>query len=232
MQADDIIQNKEWANLTSDEKFFISELASTESEFYLLKQMMNMSAEEAFDVPEVSVSVKDNIIGEISKRSPFKIQRYWYLTAAAIIAFGFLTFLLFQSKPKNDFVKVEIPQEMPVRAKPEITAPIQKSNKDVAINEIKENKSSQENTLQEKKRIKKFSKADDQFIASSKIVKHDVELLNSESIINGYELAKASSSIVSKEEIMSKPLMKEQAFASNNSVNKNKEFLNLITEIF
>ncbi len=231
MQADEIIQNQEWSNLTEDEKSCISELALNEREFYLLKQMMNMSAAEAFDVPEVSLSVKENILVEIRKKPTFKIQRYWYLAAAAIIAFGFLTFLLFQSKPKSEIVKDTKLPELPFQKVPEIVAPVINKNEEIVKDEIKGNQTHEEIIPKQKRHFKINTPVGEQSLATNNSEHRNDDLSNLDIDIKQSESAKVSSGIVSKK-MASNSFMKERALASNNSVNKNRDFLNLITEIF
>lgn len=237
MQADEIIQNKEWANLNEEEKSCISELASTEGEFYLLKQMMNVSAEEAFDVPKVSLSVKENIIGEITKKPLFKIQKYWYLAAAAIIAFGFMTFLLFQSKPKDDFVKETKVPEVPFQKTPEIVAPLENKNEKIVKDEIKGNQTNEVIIPNQKRPFKNNIPVDTKSLAIKDYIneKDDFPYLVSNNNKNRSaeeSISKVSSINIESKKIESNYFAKEQSLASNNSVNKNKDFLNLITEIF
>ncbi|MCP9751140.1 hypothetical protein [Ferruginibacter sp. HRS2-29] len=86
MQADEIIQQKEWVELNAEEKASLQELAATEQEFNLLKKMLQVSAEENEEVPVVSAHVKDELHAMVvsGKRSH---TRYWYAAAAAILLF-------------------------------------------------------------------------------------------------------------------------------------------------
>jgi hypothetical protein len=84
MQADEIIQQKEWHELNTEERSIVKELADTESEYNLLKKMLQVSAEEATQVPGLSDRVKYELYAEIPAKKNNR-RTYWYAAAAAII---------------------------------------------------------------------------------------------------------------------------------------------------
>lgn len=115
LQADEIIQQKEWYQLTAEEKNIVQELAGTEQEYNLLKKMLIVTAESISEVPPVNERVQENIKAGIPvlKRSSF--SKAWYAAAAAIIAMAIAAFFIFkrETAPK-EFVKKEDHKNTPV----------------------------------------------------------------------------------------------------------------------
>lgn len=110
MQADEIIQQKEWFELSGEEKSTIQELAASEQEFNLLKKMLQISAEEIVDAPLVESHVKDELHALVASRKK-SVQRYWYAAAAAIVLF--IAGAIFLQKEKHTdppLVKTNVPQ--------------------------------------------------------------------------------------------------------------------------
>ena len=105
MQADEIIQQKEWHQLNVEEMNCVSELASNEQEYNLLKKMLLVSAEEVGETPVVSPGIKDALMTVVAagKRSYRKI--YQYAAAAAVLIFVVGGIWLWQKKPKDIYVK-------------------------------------------------------------------------------------------------------------------------------
>lgn len=182
MQPDEIIQTFEWADLDETDKYSIKELASNEKEFNLLKAMLKASSEEYVGIPDLSGSVKDKILLETSTRSVFRISKYWYMAAAAIIAFGFLTFILLKNEPKNEIVKQkDVPEEHQIPGSP-ITKPV-----DTASLVITEKPKTKMKKIVEKSGIKNYRNIkseivaetlESEFYVKNVSVKQDKELLN------------------------------------------------------
>jgi hypothetical protein len=109
MQADEIIQRKEWFELNAEERSSIEELAATEQEFNLLKKMLQVSAEENTAVPMVETHVKEELRAMVATKGK-SYRRYWYAAAAAILLF--IAGAIFLQKEKHQdipLVKVDTP---------------------------------------------------------------------------------------------------------------------------
>ena len=110
MQADEIIQQKEWHELSPAEMQTVQELAENEQEYNLLKKMMQVSGEEASEAPMISNSVKENLTEMVREQRPSS-KRYWYLAAAAAVAaLIFAGILIFPKKTVNDGIAVNDPK--------------------------------------------------------------------------------------------------------------------------
>lgn len=110
LQADELIQQKEWQQLSADEKAIVAELADSEAEFNLLKKMLQVSAEEVSEVPQLNPAVYNEIKATLPviKKSP--VQKYWYATAAAILIMAVAAFFIFKKETKVEYVKTpEVP---------------------------------------------------------------------------------------------------------------------------
>ena len=109
MQADEIIQQKEWFELNDEERSSIEELAATEQEFNLLKKILQVSAEENTAVPMVETHVQEELRAMVATRKR-SYRRYWYAAAAAILLF--IAGAIFLQKEKHQdipLVKVDTP---------------------------------------------------------------------------------------------------------------------------
>lgn len=124
MQADEIIQQKEWHELTPAEMQEVHELAENEQEYNLLKKMMQVSGEEAGEAPLISPSVKEHLAAMVREQKPAMHRRYLYLAAAAVAALIFAGILLFPKKTVNDGVAINTikPNDTAVIVKKEATA--------------------------------------------------------------------------------------------------------------
>ena len=230
MNADEIIQNREWQDLSEEERSEIFELASNEQEFYLLKRMLNVSSEEIFDIPEVNPDVKNNIINSIKRKKHFKVLRNWYLAAASVIAFGFLTFILIQDKNKNELVKENVEMVNPKNGDAEILSI------DSAKNSIVKNKVEKNNFNKEKISELKYEKVNPKISLERSLAINDK--IKKSTVADDFkdksyseESPKMQSSIVIAKSELSEAVAKK-SYASNNSVGQNKELLNFVTEIF
>ena len=84
MQPDEIIQNKEWNELTAEDKAALRGLADTREEYHLLRQILKVSASEPGSVPQMDKHIKEHLMQAMQ---PVGIIRplYKYAAAAAIL---------------------------------------------------------------------------------------------------------------------------------------------------
>lgn len=111
LQADEIIQQKEWHQLDALEKAVIAELADNETEFNLLKKMLMVSSGEVSEVPQVAVSVQEQIRSALPVVKKISSHRNWYAVAAAILVMIIATIFFLKKENKNEdipFVKKNI----------------------------------------------------------------------------------------------------------------------------
>jgi hypothetical protein len=104
LQADEIIQQKQWQHLSAGEKAIIADLADNEQEFNLLKKMLMVSAEATDGVPAVSTPVQQHIKNTLPaiKRSP--AYKYWYAAAAVLVAITVAAVFIFNKKESSGYV--------------------------------------------------------------------------------------------------------------------------------
>lgn len=104
MNADDIIQQKQWQELTPEEKLLVADIAADEQEFNLLKNMIRVSLEENEQVPAVNPLLKKKLQKELN---PNKKNYNFFRYAAAAVISGFLIFLFVtqNKKEQNPVVK-------------------------------------------------------------------------------------------------------------------------------
>ncbi len=102
MEPDEIIQQKEWHELTNTEKQSLYELAENEQEYNLLKKMMQVSLEEAGSVPPVSSSVREELAAMVQEQKPVSFRKYWYAAAAAVVALIIAAIMIFPKKAVQD----------------------------------------------------------------------------------------------------------------------------------
>lgn len=105
MQADEIIQQKEWHELSPAEMQVVHELAENEQEYNLLKKMMQVSVEAVGEAPMISSSVKENL-AETVREQKHSSKRYWYVAAAAVAALIVAGILIFPKKTVNDGIAI------------------------------------------------------------------------------------------------------------------------------
>ena len=102
MEPDEIIQQKEWYELTNTEKQSLHELAENEQEYNLLKKMMQVSLEEAGSVPPVSNSVREELAAMVQEQKPVSFRKYWYAAAAAVVVMIVAAIMIFSKKAVHD----------------------------------------------------------------------------------------------------------------------------------
>jgi hypothetical protein len=131
MQPEDIIQNKEWQELTAEEKEAVKPLAADEQEYNLLKKMMLVAGESAGDVPSISPAIQYQLHRSVKKG----FDRRWLYAAAVLLLVAVSGLLVLNHetvlkppvgftppKPKKDSIVVRdtiVP--IPPTTKPEIT---------------------------------------------------------------------------------------------------------------
>ena len=105
MQADEIIQQKEWHQLSGDEMKTVQELAANEQEYNLIKKMLRVSAEEVRYTPSVDPRIKEQLMAAVG--SPHRNSRklYWYAAAAVVLILVCAGLFLLQKKQKETTAK-------------------------------------------------------------------------------------------------------------------------------
>ncbi len=106
LQADEIIQQKEWQQLTAEEKTVIAELADSEAAFNLLKKMLMVAAEAVTDVPEVEASVQEKLRVSLPVAKKRSLNTYWFAAAAAIVIMAIAALFIFNKKDNTEIVNV------------------------------------------------------------------------------------------------------------------------------
>jgi hypothetical protein len=109
MEADDILLQKNWSELTDAEKAMVRELAANEQEYTQLRQFLLLAADEVTAVPPVAETVRTHVLQQITTQQAGSLRRWWYLAAAALLAgVAVTTVFLLQPTPgittvgKND----------------------------------------------------------------------------------------------------------------------------------
>lgn len=130
MQAEDIIQQKEWQALSETEKVIVSGLATSEQEYNLLKKILQVTQEESLIVPELSPAIKKYVQQQMqqSNASVRSVRSWYYAAAAVVLVFIGLAFLLTQ-KPQATFLsstvhEIPLPQDTPTKQKENKTSPV------------------------------------------------------------------------------------------------------------
>lgn len=98
MNADDIIQQKLWHELTPEEKLLVAGIAADEQEFNLLKNMIRVSLEENNLVPALNPMLKEKLYSA-TKQNKKTNWLGWYAAAAAIT--GLIIFSFNYSKKRT-----------------------------------------------------------------------------------------------------------------------------------
>lgn len=113
MQAEEIIQQKEWEQLSENEREFLKELTANEQEYNLLKKMLQLSAEEALEVPLFNEKTKLSLDTVINKNKLNSNRFVWYAAAAVLLIF-FSTLLVYnynRTTKQPAFVETKAPFE-------------------------------------------------------------------------------------------------------------------------
>lgn len=96
MQPEDIIQQKEWQDLSPEEKAIVQEVAADEQEFNLLKSMLLIATEEAAETPAPDPALQPALRNRFAARRTRQLIRRWSYAAAASILLGIIGWLLIQ----------------------------------------------------------------------------------------------------------------------------------------
>jgi hypothetical protein len=105
--ADEIIIKKEWQELSPGERDMIADLAQSESEYNLLKKILQVSASETAEVP-IMRDIYPAIRQQIFKAKSTKNTWYGVMAAASVIAVIISIFLFTKNEKANDIVKENI----------------------------------------------------------------------------------------------------------------------------
>jgi hypothetical protein len=105
MQAEELIQQKEWLQLTEEEKSFLQPLASCEGEYNILKKMLQLAAAEKDDVPAISPDIQFAIRKQIKGSEKSKLVWLPYAAAAVILIALLGLFVYLPSKKEAELVR-------------------------------------------------------------------------------------------------------------------------------
>lgn len=156
MLPDEIIQQKEWNELSVEEKELIADLAINAEEFYMMKSMLQLSKEAADDVPQLSAAVKERIDEQIVVKKTFRLNPFWYAAAAVVIIAIAIPSVLKLQKQTNEIAGTEVnstisPKLQPKKdsslKEPNIAVPNKVDDKKLADQQIKKNQNSQLNNI-------------------------------------------------------------------------------------
>jgi hypothetical protein len=117
LQPDEIIQQKEWHQLSADEKELLAELADNEAEYNLLKKMLMVSSEAVTEVPAVNEEVYRQIKSALPLTQKQPSRKYWYAAAAAVIVLILSVFFIFKQQDRGGYV---VKPAAPVEVKPAV----------------------------------------------------------------------------------------------------------------
>lgn len=96
MQPEEIIQQKEWHQLTIEEKQALQSLVADEQEYNLLKKMMMIADETAADVPQIDPALQQKL-----HRSVKNGTRKWYYAAAAVLLVAVSAWFFLRNEKEN-----------------------------------------------------------------------------------------------------------------------------------
>lgn len=120
MQPEDIIQQKEWPQLTAEERSVVEPLAVNEQEYNLLKRMLEVAADDAGEVPVIDPAVKTRIKRSSGKQNIFYFTKKWqYAAAIAVLAAAGAWFILQTRDTGKKIVKKEDATQQPLPPKTE-----------------------------------------------------------------------------------------------------------------
>src|SRR5262245_17445443 len=94
MNAEDIIQLKDWQELTEAEKNSIATLAAAEGEYNILKKLLLIAREDAGDVPAIDPGVRVNLHSHLKKAGRKKTPVIWWVAAASVVGIIFTVLFL------------------------------------------------------------------------------------------------------------------------------------------
>ena len=137
MEAEEIIIQKEWQQLSPDEKTFLAPLAADEQEYNLLKKMLLVAADDAAATPAPDPAIAQRLQGMLAYQPQRRLARRWLYAAAAIALFA-LGAWLWQTRPgsmdSGDLAGTSDAQRwehIPAGPKPQIRVPDAPNNKKI-----------------------------------------------------------------------------------------------------
>jgi hypothetical protein len=112
MQPEEIIQQKQWDELTATEKVIVLPLASTKEEYTLLKSILEVAVEDIEPVPVIDSAIHLRLQVAVANNSQKKNRKIFYYAAASIAAIIIAGWFIFQSNTantKDDMVNIKSP---------------------------------------------------------------------------------------------------------------------------
>lgn len=137
MNEDEIIKYKEWDELTAGEKLQIQELAASEPEFNLVKQIMLQAAIQEASIPPVSQKVQEHIQEQLWAEKTYKINKGWLIAAALVTIMIALFFILQNRAEKSNPVVRSNEQKAEEHAQSPDSLLVDKAIKDTMQNTFK-----------------------------------------------------------------------------------------------
>ncbi|RYY48198.1 MAG: hypothetical protein EOO06_10905 [Chitinophagaceae bacterium] len=106
---DEIFQQKEWNQLSEQERTLLAGLADDEAGFQLIKQILLAAANEAAEVPLMSDKIKETLQVSLPQTQRSKAG-YWKLAAAAAVVIMLIAALfIFNTEKKEVYVSTPAP---------------------------------------------------------------------------------------------------------------------------
>jgi hypothetical protein len=110
MQPEEIIQQKEWQQLTTDEKKALEPLAADEQEFNLLKKMLMVADEVSAEVPPIAPALQDQLSRSVKRNDHQRSDRkIWYYAAATIALVAVAAWFYLRTDPDKNKEVVKTP---------------------------------------------------------------------------------------------------------------------------
>ena len=122
MEAEEIIQQKEWWQLSESEMALISPIATDEAEYGLVKKMLQLSADAPNDVPLLDENVQQQLLQELVTVKPVRRSFKWYFAAAAAVIILVTGYWIWMRPPANKVPPLVPPGQISVA--PEKNLPV------------------------------------------------------------------------------------------------------------
>lgn len=125
---DDLIRNRDWADLSAGEKEALKDIAATEEEFRLLKLMLHTPTEPAKAIPAVHSAVQERLKTAFRKEHAprGKVTGWWRYAAAAAILLavaGTIWIILGNNKKETGIAREEKIKPVQPIIKPDTVQP-------------------------------------------------------------------------------------------------------------
>jgi hypothetical protein len=101
MQPEEIIQQKQWNELTATEKEIVLPLASTREEYDLLKNILEVAVEDMDPVPVIDNAIHLRLQAEVANNPQKKNRKIFYYAAASIAAIIIASWFIFKNVNTN-----------------------------------------------------------------------------------------------------------------------------------